>query len=546
MVTVFSKKFGYLLGLALLFITLVSAQFTNGNSTITQKLISQSGSSSNVIASPVSQQLSFPLSVKGNQILTSKGNPVHLRGVDRSGTEYACVQNWGFSDGPINMPSVQAMTSWHINSVRIPLNEDCWLGINGVNPKWSGINYQNQIKQYVSDLNSVGIVAIIDLHWNAPGSTLSTGQQYMADQSHAPAFWNSVATTFKTTPGVIFDLYNEPHNISWQCWLSGCTTPGGWQAAGMQELVNVVRSTGATQPIMLNGNNWGGDLSQWLQYEPIDPLHNLIAGVHIYNFSACNTQSCWNSTIAPVAAKVPVVTGEVGQNSCSSNFVSNYMNWADTVGISYLAWTWDTWGCSNMGLISNYDGTPTTQGQVVKNHYTDLYNSTTTTNSPTPIVVSSPTTTAPTLSPTVNPTVNPTLSPTTTYQIFGLNLSKWNSEWGQKLPVQANSSSITISLNGNNGYVGISSQSSPIGNIVPGQKIIYVINNQTNTNITVAPFAQDSNWGVHWSSPINLAPGINTFVWTVPAENGIKEIGFQINNSSGAKGNIVLNGVFPM
>ena len=32
----------------------------------------------------------------------------------------------------------------------------------------------------------------------------------MAFADHAIAFWTSVATTFKTDPMVIFDLFNEP------------------------------------------------------------------------------------------------------------------------------------------------------------------------------------------------------------------------------------------------------------------------------------------------------------------------------------------------
>jgi len=50
-------------------------------------------------------------------------------------------------------------------------------------------------------------------------------------------------------PALLFDLYNEPHDISWSCWRYGCATPDGWQTAGMETLVNVVRSAGATQPV---------------------------------------------------------------------------------------------------------------------------------------------------------------------------------------------------------------------------------------------------------------------------------------------------------
>src|SRR5262249_56928217 len=74
------------------------------------------------------------LHVSGNQLLNANNQQVVLRGVDRSGTEYACVQGWGIFDGPSDAASVQAIASWHTNAVRVPLNEDCWLSINGVNP----------------------------------------------------------------------------------------------------------------------------------------------------------------------------------------------------------------------------------------------------------------------------------------------------------------------------------------------------------------------------------------------------------------------------
>src|SRR5438270_302068 len=53
------------------------------------------------------------LHVVGNQIVNGSGQPVRLLGVDRSGTEYACIQGWGFFDGPSDAASVQAIASWH-------------------------------------------------------------------------------------------------------------------------------------------------------------------------------------------------------------------------------------------------------------------------------------------------------------------------------------------------------------------------------------------------------------------------------------------------
>jgi endoglucanase len=273
-------------------------------------------------------------------LVDGAGHPIRLLGVDRSGTEYACAQGWGIFDGPSDAASVAAISSWDTNAVRVPLNEDCWLGINGVSSAYGGAAYRTAIVNYVHELNQAGIVAIIDLHWGAPGTTLATSQEQMPD-SHAPTFWTSAATTFAGDPGVMFDLFNEPHDVSWSCWLNGCTLANGIQAVGMQTLVNSVRATGATQPIMVEPLGWGGDLSGWLANEPTDPDQSLVASLHLYNPSGCNTLSCWNSVIAPVAAKVPVVTGELGEYDCTSSFIDSYMAWADAHGVSYLAWAWD-------------------------------------------------------------------------------------------------------------------------------------------------------------------------------------------------------------
>ena len=303
--------------------------------------------------------------VQGNQLVNSADKVVTLHGVDRSGGEYMCVQGTGdVFDGPSDAASVAAMASWNINAVRVPLNEDCWLGINGASP--GGAIYQTAIENYVSLLNSYGLYAILDLHWSAPGTTLATGQEPMPDQSNSPAFWASVATAFKSDPAVIFDLFNEPYpdsnqdtRAAWECVLDGGTCPGvSYTAAGMQELLNDVRATGATNVVMSPGVQYTNTLDDWLQYEPSDPVHQLAASFHGYNFNICTTASCWNSELAPVAAQVPLISGEIGEDDQADTYIDAYMAWADSRGVSYLAWTWDTWGCdSGPVVISSYSGT---------------------------------------------------------------------------------------------------------------------------------------------------------------------------------------------
>ena len=234
--------------------------------------------------------------MQGNKLVNGAGQAIVLHGVDRSGTEYACIQGWGLFDGPNDAASVQAIANWHANAVRVPLNEDCWLGINGAPAAYSGAAYQQAIANYVGLLNQNGLVAILDLHWTAAGPAQATGQQQMADADHAVAFWGSVARAFKGNGSVIFDLFNEPYNISWSCWRDGGTCAGvSYAVAGIQSLVAAVRNTGATNVLMAGGLVWSNDLSQWLAYRPNDPLGNLVAAWHIYNFNACSNGACYDS-----------------------------------------------------------------------------------------------------------------------------------------------------------------------------------------------------------------------------------------------------------
>ena len=205
----------------------------------------------------------------------------------------------------------------------------------------------------------------------------------MADADHAPAFWSSVATAFNSNHGVVFDLFNEPYITSWSCWLSGCAAShevaqhnrqlqdGGDAVAGRTPCAEPAppsRSCSAA-------STGRATVSQWHSFEPTDPAHQLVVSYHTYDFSGCNTESCWNSTIAPLAHLVPVVTGELGESGCKRTYIDPYMPWADAHGVSYLGWTWDAteapsqWSCSGgPALIKNYTGRPTSFGAGLKKH----------------------------------------------------------------------------------------------------------------------------------------------------------------------------------
>lgn len=339
------------------------------------------------------------LEVDGNQIRDlASGKEFIPRGVNWPSFEYACVQGWAYSNSGATAETAQAMLEWHINAVRIPLNQDCWLGDDGQPTSgMTAAEYQNAVEAFVNELTSVGIAVILDLHWSAPDGSVADGLRPMADQ-RSDNFWTSVAIRFKSNQSVIFDLFNEPHSRwnpstgswafeqSWTCWRHGnCQAPdqpdtevaiGGdtYETVGMGPMLSAVRSTGAMQPVILSGLDYANDISQWSDHIPVDD--QLIAGFHNYQGQRCSNQACWNSEIAAVANDHPVITAEIGQNNCQSGFMNTYFDWADQRNIGYLAWAWwdlGAQGCTNYGLISDLSGTPTpSYGTAYRSHLLEL------------------------------------------------------------------------------------------------------------------------------------------------------------------------------
>jgi len=457
------------------------------------------------------------LHVVGNQLEDGSGHVIVPHGVDRMGTEYQCTKSATNAptdfDGPVDQATVSAMTSWGTNIVRVPLNEDCWLGINGFPANGrTAAQYQADIVSWVNLLNANGQIVILDLHWNNGGTGQSIGQEPMPDLDHSPAFWTSVANTFKSNSSVIFDLYNEPYTSSWSCWKNGSTASQtspcadvGFAVAGMQTLVNTVRATGATNVLMLGGLAWSNDLSQWLANKPTDPQNNLAASVHIYNFNACSNTSCWDSQIAPVAAQVPVLAGEIGENDCASGFVNGLTSWFDQHSIGYLAWTWtDSGNCSGTpSLISDWTGTPTNYGAGYKAHLLSLV-STGSTPTPTPTQGTTPTATptrgtTPTATPTqgTTPTATPTQTSGSSCKVQYTITNQWQGGFG---------ANIAITNTGSTAINGWSLQFS----FANGQTITQLWNgtvSQSGSAVTITNLSYNAS--IAPGATLSSAPGFN-------------------------------------
>jgi hypothetical protein len=328
-----------------------------------------------VLAAPAGAAPKPWIGVRGNQLVNGSGIPVRLLGVNRAGSEAECLTGAGVFNGPTSPESIQRIVNWGANAVRLPLNETCWLGINGIPAQTGGAVYRAAIKGFVNRLERKGLYVILDLQWAAPGTQQAHSLVPLPDADHGPAFWASVAEEFRENRGVLFDLFNEPRpGVSWECWLNGCEVSdletGSYQAAGMQQLVDVIRATGARQPILLPGTEWAHNLGGWVAHLPSDPAKALVASFHNYDFDPCYAHC--REVLVNISHRYPVVTDELGETDCTSSFITPYMNWADRHGIGYLAWAWTAgpeWSCEEgPSLILNYKGLPTEYGRGFREH----------------------------------------------------------------------------------------------------------------------------------------------------------------------------------
>jgi hypothetical protein len=194
--------------------------------------------------------------------------------------------------------------------------------------------------------------------------------QMMPDQ-RSITFWSEVAARYKDNPLVAFELYNEPHSISWKTWRNGGyvsdasrTPPIGWLAPGMQELYNVVRRTGARNLVFVSVNHWS---SQFPPNQYLISGYNIVYTEHAFLCPAepppaCHIQPDNPANIvyydywASFIRKHPVVMAEFGwPDPTDGRFNRAMIAWAEKKGIGWIVYNWAVGvkGVSKWNILSD-------------------------------------------------------------------------------------------------------------------------------------------------------------------------------------------------
>ncbi len=258
------------------------------------------------------------LRVQGNRLVNPSGKEVWLQGLNAGGFETLPQDTQ-----PIKSTLV-GVSEWKANVVRLPVNEANWFGRNPLQ-KDGGAAYRDYIDQCVMIAANRGAYLVLDLH------------RFRAPKPEHVEFWKDAATRYKNHPAVLFDLFNEPHGISWKIWREGGFVGEkkgvdesaflseedkkknqGFESVGMQALIDAVRSTGAKNIVIASGLGWSFDLSGVTDgYELSDSAGNgIMYAWHVYNW-----HKGWEKAVLAAAAKHPILVGEVGADIKKMDFI---------------------------------------------------------------------------------------------------------------------------------------------------------------------------------------------------------------------------------
>jgi hypothetical protein len=297
--------------------------------------------------------------VQGNRFVTTDGKLMVFRGLNASDPDKLD------KSGHWEKDYLAEMKRWGANLVRFPVHPTAW--------RERGADaYLALLDQGVAWAGQLGLYVIID--WHSIGNLKTEMYQnpmYHTTRQETYAFWRTVAARYKDNPTVaFFELFNEPTTMSGK--LGDCTWPE-WKAMN-EEMIAIIRSTGAETIPLVAGFNWAYDLTD-VATQPVE-AEGVAYVSHPYPMKREKPwEDKWTADWGFVSKKYPVVLTEIGfcgpddkgahvpviSDESYGDAITAY---ADAHGISYVVWVFDAeW--SPM-LFSDWNYTPTRQGRYFK------------------------------------------------------------------------------------------------------------------------------------------------------------------------------------
>lgn len=301
--------------------------------------------------------INMTLHTEGNKVVNALGDNVRLLGVNRAGLE------WDSKDKLILESVIFACDEWKCNIIRIPVSQDRWFGFAPEQQGYdeSGEKYREIIDSIVNALYERNKYMILDMHWNNMNEWGNNIGQHCMPDMNTLLFWKDAAQRYKNHPAVLFNIYNEPHSVSWDIWKYGGEVTEKvtdrktkevkeykYFTPGTQKIADAIRAQGAQNVLIIGGLDWGFTLEELCNgYEITNGNGNgIIYDSHVYPWKPLD----WDKYTAAAAEKYPIMIGEFGhygdeaqpregkQALKSEEWMKRLLNWIDEHQYHFTAW----------------------------------------------------------------------------------------------------------------------------------------------------------------------------------------------------------------
>lgn len=274
------------------------------------------------------------LTVSGNQLMVSCGGqlvPTRLKGINRSGLQHKNgLQMAGFGSDP-SVELKQWRDLWQTVVIRLPIAQTYYLYYD---------SYRQDIASIVAATKSLGIYLILELH-GYDANNLNSAQP---DPVSTPMFWGQVAQRFGSETHVLFDIWNEPHDVPWSTWKGNA-----------EKIISAIRSAGANETlVVVGGLDYAYDLQPLLDpANRITGMGPIIYATHPYPLKVMPPAMSpeWDLKFGNVAKQLPVLIGEygtddsngspfgLGSKAAAHSWMTQLHSYIDQKQLSALAWS---------------------------------------------------------------------------------------------------------------------------------------------------------------------------------------------------------------
>ena len=248
------------------------------------------------------------LQTQGNQIVDRNSKPVTLYGMSLFWSQWApqfynkkCIQ-WLRDD-------------WKCSIIRAALavENDGYLD--------HSIEEQIKIQTVVQACIDLGIYVIIDWHSHHAENQLA----------EAKTFFKQMARNYGKYPNVIYEIYNEPLNVSWNQVIKPYA----------EAVIAEIRSEDPDNLIVVGTPTWSQDVDV-AAHDPIDDV-NVAYTLHFY--SGTHRESLRNKASEALAKNIPLFVTEWGVSAADASGSIDYvetahwLNYLDAHGLSWCNWS---------------------------------------------------------------------------------------------------------------------------------------------------------------------------------------------------------------